>query len=82
MDNPKKALMPITEQMVKRGLEVLGDFVGHEDEDHTDTQLVIAIYSEMWKIHMAETDALRKGKQPKSLEQIRNTLIMAPSHGH
>lgn len=73
--------MPITERMVKVGLEVLADFAESDDPDFTDAQMVIAIYAQMWKCHMAETEALKRGKSVKPLVQIKNTLIM-PDRRH
>lgn len=80
--NPKKALMPITERMVARGLEILDDFADSDDPQFNDAKLVIAIYSEMWKCYMAEQEAISRGKKPKSLVQIKNTLIMPPTRSH
>jgi hypothetical protein len=79
---PKKALMPITERMVARGMEILDDFADSDDPNFTDAQLVIAIYSEMWKCYMAENEALARGKKPKPLISVKNTLIMPTPRGH
>lgn len=79
-----KALIAITKAMVERGIEVLTELTDEETqaEDATDAQIVIALFTEMWKIHMAEVEAIKRGKLPKSMIVKPNLLIMPPQGRH
>lgn len=81
---PPKALIAITKAMVERGLEILAELTDEETapEDATDPQLVIAIFTEMWKVHMAEVEAIKRGALPKSMIVKPHPLIMPPQRRH
>lgn len=82
----RKALIAITENMVKAGLEVMEQHINASDDitDHeeapSDIQLIVAIFTRMWQVKMAEEEAVRQGKGPKLIKPAVNTLIMPRTH--
>lgn len=81
-DNGPKILLAITKAMVERGIEVLTRLTDEDTkaEDATDAQIVIALFTEMWKVHMAEVETIKRGKLPKSMIVKPHPLIM-PTQG-
>lgn len=81
-DQPKtrSSIVAITENMVKAGLDILEDMTSADqsNEDCTDAQLVISIFTRMWQVKLKEEDAIRNGAQPKSniLQMKKKKLIL------
>lgn len=85
-DNNRTALIAITEGMVDAGMEVLEQYLNQTDaeteEGPSDTAMVTALFTRMWQVHMAEIEAVKRGKQPKILMPVRNSLVMPTPKRH
>ena len=81
-----KAIIAISKGMVDAGLEILDQFTSEpandEEDERSDTQLIVAIFTRMWQVHTGETVALKQGLKPKNvLAKIeRPKLIIPGSH--
>lgn len=82
-----KLVVAITENMVKAGLKVLEQAVDDTPDDGseiegdgaaamTDAQVVIHIFTEMWRVKCAEELAIKAGKAPRIIKPKTNGLIM------
>ena len=65
MSDQGKAVIAVTQGMVLGGLKVLDEMTGDGAEDATDIGLVTSIFVRMWQIHLAENEAIKRGKRPK-----------------
>jgi hypothetical protein len=78
-----KAIIAISKGMVDAGLEVLEQFTtepaNDEEDDRSDTQLIVAIFTRMWQVHTGEMVAMKQGLGPKNvLAKVERPKLIIP----
>lgn len=76
----RSSIVAITENMVKSGLEILEELTSMDEanEDCTDAQLVIAIFTKMWQVKLKEEDAIRRGNAPSNIVHLKPKKLIIP----